>query len=84
MGLNSYGYLLLNFCTRLSGSLYPFFNNTRCCFAMQVATLPRKLAVDQGVDYSRGHFRGGAHCLLLKHQHKGQCSAGFFAIREAL
>jgi hypothetical protein len=36
----------LNFRKRLSESIYLFFNNKRRYFAMQVATLPRKLAVD--------------------------------------
>jgi hypothetical protein len=34
----------LNFRTRLSLSIYLFFNNKRRYFAMQVATLPHKLA----------------------------------------
>ena len=33
----------LNFRTRLSLSIYLFFNNKRRYFAMQVATLPHKL-----------------------------------------
>jgi hypothetical protein len=36
----------LNFRTRLSLSIYLFFNNKRRYFAMRVTTLPRKLAVD--------------------------------------
>ena len=36
---------LLNFRTRLSESIYVFFNKKWRYFAMQVATLPRKLAV---------------------------------------
>jgi hypothetical protein len=36
----------LNFRTRLSESIYLFFNKKRRYFAMQVATLPCKLAVD--------------------------------------
>ena len=36
----------LNFRTRLSESIYLFFNNKRCYFAMQVATVPHKLGVD--------------------------------------
>jgi hypothetical protein len=39
-------YHILNFRTRLSESIYLFFNNKRRYFAMQVATVPRKLAVD--------------------------------------
>ena len=33
----------LNFRTRLSESIYPFFNKKRRYFAIQVATVPRKL-----------------------------------------
>lgn len=36
----------LNFRTRLSESIYLFFNNKRLYFAMQVATVPHKLGVD--------------------------------------
>ena len=36
---------ILNFRTRLSESIYVFFNKQWRYFAMQVATLPRKLAV---------------------------------------
>ena len=47
-GLKSFAALIndLNFRTWLSESIYMFFNNKRCYFAMQVATVPRKLAVD--------------------------------------
>ena len=38
-------YYSLNLRTRLSDSIYLFFNNKRRYFAMQVATVPRKLAV---------------------------------------
>ena len=36
----------LNFRTRLSESIYLFFNNKLRYFAMQVATVPHKLGVD--------------------------------------